>query len=191
MSGPRKAVFLDRDGVINLNVFYDDTGRLEAPRTVSDLRMADGAVDAMLRLQAAGWSLYIVSNQPNQARGKASPADHQAIVEALSTHLCAAGVRIVEAFYCLHHPDGAHPTLGGPCDCRKPSPFFLKEAARRWRIDLQASWMVGDRETDVACGQRAGARTIRIAQRGQPSAADHICDDLAQAAHQLSLCIGP
>ena len=191
MNGPGKAVLLDRDGVINQNCFYGDTGRIEAPRTVSDFRLADGALEAMARLQTAGWLLFIVSNQPNQALGKATAEDHREIAEALSTLLSAADVRIVETYYCLHHPDGAHPTLGGPCDCRKPSPFFLKEAARRWRIDLQASWMVGDRETDVACGQRAGARTIRIAQRGQPSAADHICDDLAQAAHQLSLCIGP
>ena len=182
VNGPGKAVFLDRDGVINQNCFYGDTGRIEAPRTVSDFRLADGALEAMARLQTAGWLLFIVSNQPNQALGKATAEDHREIAEALSTLLSAADVRIVETYYCLHHPDATHPTLGGVCPCRKPSPYFLNVAARRWGLALGASWMIGDRETDVTCGRNAGVRTIRIAAREAPSAADHVCDDLAQAA---------
>jgi D-glycero-D-manno-heptose 1,7-bisphosphate phosphatase len=185
VSGSRKAVFLDRDGVINQNVFYEDTGLIEAPRTVSDFRLADGALDAMARLQAAGWSLFIVSNQPNQALGKAMAEDHREITEALSALLAASDVRIVEAYYCLHHPDGSHPTLSVACSCRKPSPFFLNEAAQRWSVVLGASWMIGDRETDVACGRQAGARTIRIDSGAESTAADYLCDDLVQAADLL------
>ena len=74
-----RAVFLDRDGVINANVFYADTGETEAPRTVADFQLLPGALAAMKRLRDAGFLLFVVSNQPNQAKRKATRADHDAI----------------------------------------------------------------------------------------------------------------
>jgi len=157
-----RAVFLDRDGVITANVFYVDTGETEGPRTAADFRILPGALDAMARLCQAGYLLFLVSNQPNQAKRKATRADHDAIQALLVAALVGAGVRIEEFFYCFHHPNGAEPSLSGPCDCRKPSPFFLNRARDAHGLDMAQSWMVGDRDSDVACGQAAGTRTLHI-----------------------------
>lgn len=176
-----KAVFLDRDGVINANVFYADTGEVEAPRKADDFTILPGALEAMKQLADAGYLLFLVSNQPNQAKRKATAADHDAIQARLVTALDAAGIRIEEFFYCFHHPKGIEPSLSGPCDCRKPSPYFLNQARDVHKLDMAQSWMVGDRDTDIACGKAAGVRTISIAQTAQDMGADHAAISLAQA----------
>lgn len=158
----RKAVFLDRDGVINENILYADTGEPEAPRVAADLRIMPRALEAMKRLEEAGYLLFVVSNQPNLAKRKATRADHDGIQARLTTALEAAGVRIEQFFYCFHHPNGVEPSLSGPCDCRKPSPFFLNQARDAYRLDMSRSWMVGDRDSDIACGHAAGTRTLHI-----------------------------
>lgn len=167
----RRAVFLDRDGVINANVFYADTGEVEAPRTAADFQILPGSLEAMKSLQDAGYLLFIVSNQPNQAKRKASRADHEAIQATLAQALNDAGIRIEEFFYCFHHPKGVEPSLSGPCECRKPSPYFLNLARERYGLDMAQCWMVGDRDSDVACGQAAGVKTIRIAGAAKAQAA--------------------
>jgi D-glycero-D-manno-heptose 1,7-bisphosphate phosphatase len=175
----RKAVFLDRDGVINANVFYADTGEVEAPRTVADFTILPGALDAMKRLQDAGYILFVVSNQPNQAKRKATAADHVAIQRKLTAALDAAGITVTDFLYCFHHPKGVEPALSGPCDCRKPSPYFLNLARDAHGLDMAQSWMVGDRETDIRCGQSAGVRTIYVVENARAVAsADHAAASL-------------
>ena len=178
----RKAVFLDRDGVINANVLYPDTGEIEAPRKAEDFTILRGALDAMKRLQEAGYLLFVVSNQPNQAKRKATVADHDAIQRKLVEALDAAGIRVEEFFYCFHHPNGIEPSLSGPCDCRKPSPYFLNHARDANNLDMAQSWMVGDRDTDITCGQAAGVRTIFVADnaRGIPGGV-HTAESLSRA----------
>ena len=82
-----RGVFLDRDGVINANVLYPDTGKMEAPRKAEDFSILPGALEAMARLQDAGYLLFVVSNQPNQAKRKATAADHDAIQAKLRQHV--------------------------------------------------------------------------------------------------------
>ena len=176
-----KAVFLDRDGVINANVFYADSGEIEAPRTVADFTILPGALEAMKQLADAGYLLFLVSNQPNQAKRKATVADHDAIQTKLAAALDAAGIRIEEFFYCFHHPKGVEPSLSGPCDCRKPSPYFLNKARAAHDLDMAQSWMVGDRDTDIQCGKAAGVRTIRVAMTAD-AVADFTVTDLAAGA---------
>lgn len=180
-----KAVFLDRDGVINANVFYADTGEVEAPRTASDFTLLPGVLEAMKRLQAAGYLLFVVSNQPNQAKRKATRADHDAIQAKFAAALNGAGIRIEEFFYCFHHPQGVEPSLSGPCDCRKPSPYFLHQARDAHGLDMAQSWMVGDRDTDIQCGQAAGVRTIFVTPGGQGAAADVRVANLAAVVERL------
>jgi D-glycero-D-manno-heptose 1,7-bisphosphate phosphatase len=176
-----KAVFLDRDGVINANMFYPDSGEIEGPRTAADFTILPGALDAMQQLQAAGYLLFVVSNQPNQAKGKASRADHDAIQTRLVSALDGAGVRVTDFFYCFHHPKGVVPALSGPCDCRKPSPYFLNRARDMHGLDMAQSWMVGDRDSDIACGTTAGVKTIRIAHE-KNQAANFTAPGLARAS---------
>ena len=158
----RRAVFLDRDGVLNEHVFYRDTCSWEAPRRVSEFQLLPGVIPALGRLQAAGFVLVLVSNQPNEALGKATHAEFMEIHNAMASKFERYGIRFLEYCYCPHHPKAVVPELGGKCACRKPSPYWLHRTAVRHDIDLQASWMIGDRATDTECGVAAGARSIRI-----------------------------
>jgi D-glycero-D-manno-heptose 1,7-bisphosphate phosphatase len=119
-------------------------------------------VPALKDLQAAGFVLVLVSNQPNEALGKSTRAELQAIHEVMAVSFERHGIRFLDYCYCPHHPKAVVAGLGGLCRCRKPSPYWLFRAASRYGIDLRMSWMVGDRATDTACGVAAGVRSIRI-----------------------------
>jgi len=157
-----KAVFLDRDGVLNRNVFYHDTGAYESPRTASDLELHGEVLEALTALTAAGYQLFLVSNQPNAAKGKSTLQQLHQVHGKLESIFSASSIQFRAYYYCFHHPHGTATDLNGPCACRKPSPFFLYKAVRDHAIDLSASWLVGDRSTDIACGAAAGVRTVRV-----------------------------
>ena len=160
----KRAVFLDRDGVLNRNVYYDDTAAWESPRESTAVRLTEGIGPALRALQAASYLLIIISNQPNAAKGKCSQEQLDEIQARLLELLLEQGVAMDAHYLCLHHPDHT-----GPCACRKPSPFFLLQAAECFSIDLPASWMIGDRASDIACGYAAGLRTVWI-DNGEGSA---------------------
>jgi len=160
--GGRRAVFLDRDGVINRNVLNPATGEYESPLTVDEFELADGVFEAMRALSAAGFLLFLVSNQPNYAKGKSSLEALGSIHEKLLAGLAEKGIEFVCFYYCFHHPQGRTAGYSGPCECRKPSPHFLLRAHAEFNVDLDRSWMVGDRLTDVECGKAAGTKTIFI-----------------------------
>jgi D-glycero-D-manno-heptose 1,7-bisphosphate phosphatase len=197
----RRAVFLDRDGVINRNVFNPLTGKFEAPLTVADFALIPGVREALRYLQQAGFFLFLVSNQPNYAKKKSTLADLAAIDAALQHELKTMQVEFSAIYYCLHHPEGSVPGYSGCCLCRKPSPYFLLRAAKEFGINLAESWMVGDRYTDVLCGKAAGARTIFIEESikvGEDHAAEqtfpnlmtaaaHICEVAAEPLPKLQL----
>ena len=178
----RGAVFLDRDGVINLNVFNPASGEYEAPLTAADFALAPGALNGLRRLQQAGFPLFVVSNQPNYAKGKSSLADHSAIDAKMRAQLAEEGIALARVDYCLHHPDGVVAEYSGACAWRKPSPYFLLRAMRDFGLDAAQSWMVGDRETDVLCGRLANVRTILIGVSRSDTAADSVASNLASAA---------
>jgi D-glycero-D-manno-heptose 1,7-bisphosphate phosphatase len=183
--GAGRAVFLDRDGVINRNVLNPATGEYEAPLTVADFALIPGVGEALRRLQGAGYLLFLVSNQPNYAKGKSSLEELNAIDAELRRELAAMGVKFAAFYYCFHHPEGIAEGYSVRCACRKPSPFFLLKASEEFGVDLQQSWMVGDRSTDILCGYGAGARTILIGTKGAEAEAivpDWTTADLAAAA---------
>lgn len=162
----RPAVFVDRDGTINRNVFNTASGKWEAPLALGQVELLPGAATALRLLQEAGYALILVSNQPNQALGKSVADRVQAIHDRLVDMLAANGVTLTDAYYCYHHPNGHVLGLSGPCVCRKPSPYFLNRARDRHGLDMLRSWMVGDRGSDVSCGKRAGVRTIFLTSEG-------------------------
>jgi D-glycero-D-manno-heptose 1,7-bisphosphate phosphatase len=159
---PGQAIFFDRDGVLNRLVMNPSTGEYESPHSLAELRLTEN-LGALLRpLQGAGFSLFLVSNQPSAAKGKVSLETLKSIHASLDEQLKGEGVVFQGAYYCYHHPDSLVPELKGPCACRKPSPFFVTRALAAYRLDPRASWMIGDQDSDIACGQAAGVRTILL-----------------------------
>jgi histidinol-phosphate phosphatase family protein len=181
------AAFIDRDGVINELVPDGAGGPPESPLHVPDVRLLSGAAAALRRLADAGWRLVGVSNQPAAAKGTISLDDLHAVHARVLELLAAEGVRFDDFRLCLHHPDGVVPELAGPCDCRKPAPGMLRDAACAGGIDLGASWMVGDTDADVGAGRAAGVRTVLVTYPGSGhkrggEAPDVLAADLGEAA---------
>jgi D-glycero-D-manno-heptose 1,7-bisphosphate phosphatase len=143
-----RAVFLDRDGVLNRAVAR--AGRPHPPASTAELRVADGAPEACEALRGAGFALIVVTNQPDVARRTQARAE----VDAIHAELCRR-VRVDDVYVCPHDD-------GDACGCRKPAPGMLLAAAERHGLDLATSFMVGDRWRDVEAGRRAGCRTVFI-----------------------------
>ena len=144
----RRAVFLDRDGVIN-RAFVRD-GKPFPPPTPQELEILPGVPEALRELKANGFQLLLVTNQPDVGRGKLSVQTLGAMHEDLRAHLPLDDILV-----CCH-------TDQDKCDCRKPMPGMIIEAARKHNIDLAASFMVGDRWRDIDAGYNAGCKTILI-----------------------------
>jgi D-glycero-D-manno-heptose 1,7-bisphosphate phosphatase len=157
-----RAVFLDRDGVLNALAFHAAANAHESPHTLDELALMPRAVLAARRLHDAGFLLFVVSNQPSHAKGTATLENIRAIAVKVDELLRVDGVKISRAYYCFHHPQGVIAEFTGECRCRKPKPQLLLDARDEFDVDLSASWMVGDQESDVECGRRAGCRTILI-----------------------------
>ena len=150
-----RAIFLDRDGVL-----VHDDHLITAPE---QLRVMEGAPMALERLRAAGWRLVVVTNQTVVARGLLDEAGVGALHEDLRQKILAGGGPSLDAFYvCPHHPRADDPRYRVDCDCRKPRPGLLLRAAAERNLDLSRSFLVGDRPSDIAAGQRAGCRTILV-----------------------------
>jgi D-glycero-D-manno-heptose 1,7-bisphosphate phosphatase len=172
--GRNRAVFLDRDGVLNRAVVRD--GRPYPPATVEEFEILPGAAGAARRLRDAGFLLIGATNQPDVARG----TQRREVVEAMNDRLMAA-MPIDEIRVCYED--------GDDCPRRKPNPGLLLEAAAAHAIDLSASYMVGDRWRDVEAGRRAGCRTVFIDrhydERRPDPPADHDAADLTDAAEWI------
>jgi D-glycero-D-manno-heptose 1,7-bisphosphate phosphatase len=185
-----KAVFLDRDGVINKNVFNPGTQEYESPYSPDDLEIYEWTFDSLKKLVKAGYMLFLVSNQPSFAKGKTSMENIKSIERKLASELEENGIFFKEFYYCYHHPEGIVKDLKKICDCRKPKPYFLLKAKSEYEIDFDNSWMVGDRDTDIQCGQRAGVRTILIRDEHSgkyqgKSEPELIADNLKAAAEMI------
>jgi histidinol-phosphate phosphatase family protein len=172
-----RAVFLDRDGTVNEEVNY-----LSKPE---NFRLLPGAALAIRLLKAQGWRVIVISNQSGVARGYYTESDVAAIHERLRADLAQAGTGVDAIYYCPHHPDDA-------CACRKPGTLLFEQAARDCDLDLAASYVVGDKQSDLLPGKRLGCATIlvltgygrrELALAGQQGCQpDYIAADLYQAA---------
>jgi len=163
----RKAVFLDRDGVLVEEIFYPRTGEREAPLAPEDVRLLPGVAPALISLAQAGYALVMISNQGGYAKGKASLRALWLAHERFVALLAEQGARLDGVYYSYGHPDGTVAHFSGPSLDRKPGPYNIFVAAAQLDLDLAGSWMVGDRDTDVACAVAAGVRPILISpQRG-------------------------
>ena len=151
----RPAVFLDRDGTLNVQVVRD--GKPYPPQTVEEFTLFPDAPEACAQLASAGYVLVVATNQPDVGRGTQS----QAMVEAMHAKLQRLIPQVARVEVC-YAPGTRFAPDSLPDRRRKPEPGMLLDAARDLGIDLARSWMVGDRWRDVDCGQRAGVRTVFI-----------------------------
>ncbi len=150
----RPAVFLDRDGVLIEDAHYVGCA--------SRVRLIPGAAEAVAALNRAGRAVVVVTNQAGVAKGMFTAAAVEAVHAFLAEQLAGYGARIDAFYYCPHHPEGEVPEYRTRCECRKPGPGMLRAAAAELGLDPARSWMVGDRETDLAAGAAAGCRTVLV-----------------------------
>jgi D-glycero-D-manno-heptose 1,7-bisphosphate phosphatase len=143
-----RAVFLDRDGVLNKAIVRD--GKPFSPDSVADMEIVEDAPDALGRLRRHGFRLIVATNQPEVARGKLTRRAVDSMNDHLRSRLPLDGIEV-----CWHDDEDR-------CDCRKPEPGMLLRAAERDGITLRESFMVGDRWRDIEAGHRAGCRTVLI-----------------------------
>jgi D-glycero-D-manno-heptose 1,7-bisphosphate phosphatase len=169
-----RAVFLDRDGTI-----------MEGTNYIGDVErvvLIPGAAEALNQLQHAGYRLFIVTNQSGVGRGFFTREAVEEIHALLDEQFGRAGVRFDRYYICPHHPEDN-------CDCRKPKPKFLLEAAREYGLDLASCYMIGDRASDIQAGVTAGSKTIlvltgggRETQAKQEVKPDLVAEDIGEAA---------
>jgi D,D-heptose 1,7-bisphosphate phosphatase len=176
---PKRAVFLDRDGTLNV-----DPGYLNHPEK---LELIPGVPEALKRLKEAGYWLVVVSNQSGVGRGLIPLEMLPRIHDRMDEILRPVGGAVDDYSLCIHHPDAG-------CECRKPKPGLLLQAAQRLGIDLKASFMVGDKPVDVEAGRGAGVRGCVVVRTGEGKGteaelsrssqlkADHVADDLLAAS---------
>jgi D-glycero-D-manno-heptose 1,7-bisphosphate phosphatase len=167
----KRAVFLDRDGVINRAIVRDK--KPYPPRTLNDLKILPGVLEALQDLHKAGWLLIVVTNQPDVSRGITNISD----VEAINRYLMDS-LPIDEIRTCYHDDQDI-------CRCRKPMPGLLIAAAETHNINLSSSFMVGDRWRDIIAGNNAGCKTIFIDygyDEQQPNEFNYLADSLFHAS---------
>ncbi len=167
----RRAVFLDRDGVLSIPEFRD--GRSYAPTRLEDFRLYPDASASVARLKAVGFVVVVATNQPDVTAGKMSAATLEAMHQRLRRDCSVDAIEVSTA------------TRAQPDRRRKPNPGMLLDAAAAWELDLAASYMVGDRASDIACGRAAGCRTVFIdldyTTEAAPTGQDATVANLAEA----------
>ena len=166
----KRAVFLDRDGVINRAIVRD--GKPFPPANIGQLEVLPGVSEALEKLHAANYLLIVVTNQPDVARGTAKRED----IEEINAHL-SSQLHIDQFRTCYHDSSDG-------CNCRKPLPGSILDAAKEYQIDLSKSFMVGDRWRDIEAGAAAGCKTFFINYRyseKQPEIPDFIVSSLLEA----------
>jgi D-glycero-D-manno-heptose 1,7-bisphosphate phosphatase len=163
----KKAVFLDRDGVINVDNGYVHTWR--------EFIFCDGAIEAMKKISEMGFLIIIVTNQSGIARGLYGEEEVKKLNSQLCEFLLTENVTVTSVEFCPHHTQGVVAEYSLVCDCRKPSPGMILNATRRYDISLPDSVMIGDRESDVQAGKNAGVGTNYIVGN---SGANASCDGM-------------
>lgn len=150
MSMKDKAVFFDRDGVLNVDVSY--------LYKIEDLRWIDGAREALAYLNEQGYKIFVVTNQSGIARGYYTIEEMNKLHEHMQAEIAAYGGKIEKIYFCPHHKEGKLPEFAIDCDCRKPKPGMLLQAFAEYELDKEQSFLIGDSFRDVEAAEAAGIR---------------------------------
>ena len=166
-----KAVFLDRDGVLNKD-------KVDYVYTIAEFKIFDGVAEALSLLKNAGYKLIVITNQSGIAKGI---YDEKSVIDCYDYLQSQTGNLIDDLYFCPHHPD-----YDIRCECRKPGSAMIFEAMKKHNIDANRSFMVGDAQRDITAGNNAGLRSIHV-NNGKEAAtgAIHAVSDLLEAAHYI------
>ncbi|MCR5651455.1 MAG: HAD-IIIA family hydrolase [Lachnospiraceae bacterium] len=179
----RKAAFIDRDGVLNEIVYNEDIEQLDSPLKQDELKIIDGVREAVDDLKAAGYYIFVVTNQPAAAKGKACLCDLYDVNSRLKELIPG----IDDIFVCFHHPKGSsrstEKSLIRKCHCRKPGTGLISQAQSKYLIDMSASFMAGDSFTDIECANAAGLKSVFVG--------DYKCDVCARLKFEKPDIIAP
>lgn len=188
MASKNRAIFLDRDGTIIKGVPY--------LRDIGQIVLNKNAAEGIKRFNELGYLVIIITNQSGVARGYFDEKRLREINEYLTDSLCALGARIDAVYYCPHMPDDMTPDGKRPCQCRKPRPKMLLDAAKTFDIMLEESIMVGDTPGDIMAGKNAGCKTALIdkgadyydyKRDGSTGRPDYVVNDLLDVAALLKV----
>ncbi|MFP1922288.1 D-glycero-beta-D-manno-heptose 1,7-bisphosphate 7-phosphatase [Lonsdalea quercina] len=154
------AIFLDRDGTINVDHGY--------VHEIDQFQFIDGVIDALRELKSMGFALVLITNQSGIARGKFTEDQFMQLTEWMDWSLADRGVDLDGIYFCPHHPEGSQEEYRQTCDCRKPQPGMLKSAQEHLHIDMASSYMVGDKVEDMQAAAAAGVGTKVLVRTGKP-----------------------
>jgi len=173
----KPAVFLDRDGVINV-----DHGYVSRPE---QFEFIDGIFEACQHFAALGYTIIVVTNQSGIGRGYYTEADFLNLTQWMTERFAEQGVTIAGVYWCPHHPVHAQGAYQRECDCRKPAPGLILQAAAEHGIDLARSWMLGDKAADMQAAAAAGVGRKVLVLSGQSLSAEDraFADDVWDSAH--------
>jgi len=172
------AIFLDRDGTLNVDNGY--------VHEIDDFQFIDGTIEALQQLKTMGFALVVVTNQSGIARGMFTEDTFMRLTEWMDWSLADRDVDLDGIYFCPHHPEATVDEFRQTCDCRKPQPGMLLTAQEELHIDMAASYMVGDKLEDMLAGQAAGVGTKVLVRSGKPvtaegeATADWVINSLAE-----------
>jgi D,D-heptose 1,7-bisphosphate phosphatase len=158
-----RAVFLDRDGIINELVYFPEHGIVDSPFTPGQFKLTSFAGEAVKRFHALGFKVIVVSNQPGLAKAHFDEGTFESIRLRMHEALREQKAHLDGEYYCFHHPNAVREEYRAVCDCRKPKPGLLLRAAKELGISLPESFFIGDGIMDVKAGHDAGCKTILVA----------------------------
>ena len=182
----KRAVFLDRDGVINAMVYNTEFGLVDSPANPREFSLLPEVPEAIRLINDLGFLAVVISNQPGIAKGKFSPALLEAMTHQMLSGLAVHGAIIDSIYYCFHHPEGAIEHYRKVCDCRKPKPGMLLRASEELGIALDQSYFVGDGITDMQAGKAVGTTNILV----YSSFKCYICEQLNRYNVQPDYTVG-
>jgi len=162
-----KAVFFDRDGVINEMIFDAENGTVHTPLHPDQVVLCPGISELLKATKQLGYLNVVISNQTNVGLGRITVATHESIQKTIKQKLQKESAIVDKEYYCFHHPFAKIEEYRKNCDCRKPNIALFLQAAKDLNINLKQSWMIGDGLFDIVAGHNAGCKTILIANNVQ------------------------
>jgi D-glycero-D-manno-heptose 1,7-bisphosphate phosphatase len=175
---------------MNPLVYNKMTGDYESPHIPEDFAIYPFVETSLRLLKDKGYMTVLVSNQPSYAKGKATMENILRIGKLLEDFSYEHGGLIDQCYYCYHHPHGVIPEYTCLCQCRKPGTLFLEEAAKKYALNPEECWFIGDSDSDIECGRRFGCGTVKINNPHSPVSGDRVnahfyMDNLYQAAVRI------